>query len=749
MKKRLLFALLLMGFTSLVVQVLLIREFLICFYGNELTIGLILGNWIILEALGSSLASRFSQTNKRPLLSYCLLQCLIAVYFPCAIYLIRTLKGFLPLSPGEAVGIIPVFISSFIILSPLSIFDGAQFPIGCRLWKDYSKKNIQSVGRVYILEAIGFIIAGPIFTYIFITRLHSFQIALIIGLLNLVSAILLLQKESRFMLKKLAASVIVALICIGMVSLYPRISQKINKASLKKQWEGYSLVDSRNSIYGNISVTKEKEQYTFFSDGIPIITTPIPNIAVTEEFIHFGMLSHPDPKDILIIGGGAGGYIAEILKYPINQLDYAELDPLLIQMIKEYSTPLTKQELADERLSVEIIDGAMHIKKTSRLYDIVFIKLPLPTTLQLNRFYTKEFFSAVENILKDKGILVFSLAGSLSYLNTDLGKLNLSILNTLKNNFSFVKVIPGYSNIYLASKNNIEVEPAIFIQRLEENNIATHLLTPFHIQDRLDRRWLDWFYETLSKTKEVKNNSSFMPIGLFYSLSYWNILSSPYLSGFFRAIEKINLNFLLLFVAIASILLIFVSSFYSRLKKISIPYAILTTGMLGMAYELLIIFLYQSFYGYVYHHIALLITSFMLGLTLGGWLMTRAELQPKDTKINFILFEIGLIIFSLAVLPLFMYLEKSRLNLSFVFFAASAVCGFLVGAEFPLANSLYKSPKLTQTAGILYALDLVGSWVGALIVSIILIPIIGIMQTCLFLVAVKLSSLILISRFKN
>lgn len=139
----------------------------------------------------------------------------------------------------------------------------------------------------------------------------------------------------------------------------------------------------------------------------------------------------------------------------------------------------------------------------------------------------------------------------------------------------------------------------------------------------------------------------------------------------------------------------------------------------------------------------------MLGLTLGGWLMTRGISSLKNAKLNFIAFEIGLIIFSLAVLPLFTYLEKSKINLCFVFFVLSTVSGFLVGSEFPLANSLYKSQKTTQTAGILYALDLVGSWAGALIVSVLLIPVIGITQTCFLLAAIKLSSLILISVLKN
>ena len=768
--KKLVFAFLLMGFTSLVIQVLLIREFLICFYGNELTIGLILANWIILGAVGSGLASGFSQRSKKPLLSYSILQSLIAVYLSFAVYLIRGLKSFLPLSSGEMVGLAGVFGSSFLILSGLGILVGAEFPLGCRIWKDYSQNNIESVSRVYILESLGFIIAGPVFTYIFITRLASLEIAATVGLLNLISAILILQKETESLSKKFLTFIIAILICVGAISLFPAISQKLNDYSLKKQWKNYTLLESKNSIYANISVTKEKEQYTFFSDGIPIITTPVPDIIATEEFTHFAMLSHPDPKDILVAGGGAGGVIFEILKYPVRRIDYTELDPLLIRLIKKYPTPLTQKELSDARVSVKIIDAGLYIKNTPQRYDVVLIKLPLPATLQLNRFYTKEFFGTVKGVLKDSGILVFSLAGSLSYLSPELQKLNLSTINTLKEVFGFIKVIPGDSNIYLASNSAFNIEPDLISQRLKERNISSRVFTPFYIQERLDRRWSDWFYNTLSKNKNVKNNSAFLPVGLFYSLSYWDMLSSPYLSGFLKTVEKINLKMLLLIVFAAAI---FIFSLGRKFKKIGVAYALLTSGMLGIVYELLLVFVYQSFYGYVYQHLALLITSFMVGLTLGGWLMTRyksiAKINPFDAprasargllrvdteprlsgeRINFMLLEAGLIIFSVAIIPLLTYLEKSLINLSFIFFMLAAIPGFFVGAEFPLANKLYRAGDLTKTAGILYALDLAGSWAGALITAVVLIPAIGIIQTCLLLAAIKLSSLILISTLKG
>jgi spermidine synthase len=734
-----------MGFTSLVVQVLLIREFLISFYGNELIIGLILGNWIALEAIGSYLASRPSQRVKKPILSYCILQCLIAMYLPCAIYLIRAIRDFMSLAPGEGISLIPVFVSSFLILAPLSIFDGAQFPFGCRIWRDHTKKDIESAGNVYIFEAIGFVIAGPIFTYLLITKLHSFQIAIFIGILNLLSGFFILQKEAGFYFKKVFNIIIIILSVTFTFVLFSGMSDSLNNLSLKKQWPGYNLLESKNSIYGNIAVTKEKEQYTFFSDGIPIITAPVPDIISNEEFIHFGMLSHPGPRDVLIIGGGAGGPISEILKYPVKHLDYAELDPLLIQLIKNYPTYLTQNEFNDPRLSVKISDGARYIKKTPEKYDIVFVNLPAPATLQLNRFYTREFFGLTKKVLREKqGIFIFRLPGSLSYLNLELKKLNLSILNTLKDVFTHVKIIPGESNIYLASSSDFNVNSSSFVERLNKQKVPTRLLTPFQIEYRLNERLVKWFNLSLSDVKNVKENTTFLPTGTFYSVSYWNSLFSPALNKLFRLIETINLKTIIFMVILLVVFLILFSSTFTRFKKIYIPYAIFTTGLLGISYELIIIFTYQSFYGYVYHHIALLITSFMSGLTLGGWLVTKRLSMIKNKKIKLILIEAALIIFSLAVAPLFIYLGAFEANLSFVFFIVSAISGFLVGSEFPLANYLYRNKNLEQ-AGTIYAFDLMGSWIGAIAVSIVLIPVLGLVPTCIFLAALKMSSLILIN----
>ena len=77
----------------------------------------------------------------------------------------------------------------------------------------------------------------------------------------------------------------------------------------------------------------------------------------------------------------------------------------------------------------------------------------------------------------------------------------------------------------------------------------------------------------------------------------------------------------------------------------------------------------------------------------------------------------------------------------------NALAGFLVGSQFPLANRMWLKGRetLRGTAGVLYACDLVGAFLGSIVVSVILIPVLGILETCLLAATLKLGSLLLVA----
>ncbi|MCK4329626.1 spermine synthase [candidate division WOR-3 bacterium] len=741
-------AIIIMGISGIFAETLLLRELLLVFYGNELSIGVVLANWLLLEAIGSIFIGRRIEYTKHRIKWFINWQTIFAIFLLLSILLTRILKGYLFPIPGESLGLLSIAGFSLLILIPVSISHGALFTFSCRIYADLrnsSNKNInnnaQHIGSVYIYETLGTILGGITITYLLIPYFSSLQMALGVSLINLIICIFL---QRRSILPAFF------LFIFGIMLFSPNILQRINKFSIEKQWSGQNVIHSENSIYGNIVVGKRQNQYTFFSDGLPIITTPVPDIASMEEFIHIPLLILSNPENILIIGGGAGGYLNEILKHhSVKLIDYCELDPLIIKLLRMFPTPLTENELGSERVNINFIDGRLFVKKTNMKYDAVFIGIKSPSDLQINRLFTKEFFGVVKSKLKKNGLLVLTLPGSISYISPQLRRLNLSILKSIESVYSFTRVIPGETNIILASSfDYYNIEESIQ-SGLREGDLDLNFLTSSSITYKLDRSWLDWFNESIQKVV-AKENTDRLPSAVFYNLAYWNEIFSPYTSHFFITFERLNLTKVIFSIIILFIIFLVIINIGRRKRHtkntaiMTIPFAIVTSGFAGMIFELIIIFTFQTLYGYVYQMIGLLTSLFIAGTGIGGFSINR--FLKKCTVKTFIFLDLCIILIAL-IFSLLLYLPFTLSPV--LFFLFSFVCGVVVGAQFPLANKIYlkKAGNISNSSGLLYGSDLIGGWIAGMIGGTAMIPIIGLTTTCIVVTFVKLLSLSLLLIF--
>jgi spermidine synthase len=515
-------------------------------------------------------------------------------------------------------------------------------------------------------------------------------------------------------------------------------------------------VHYENSQYGNICVIENAGQYIFFQDGIPSIMTPVPDIPFVEEFAHLPLLAHPEPRKLLILSGSAGGLINEALRHPtIETIKYAELDPLLIDLFKKFPTPLTESELNDRRVRIEHIDGRLLLKTTQSKYDLILVGILEPSNLQANRFFTKEFFSLARERLNEGGILVLGLPGSLTYLNEELRNLNSCIFHTLSGVFPYARVIPGDgTNLFLVSDSReiVMLDRTQIVERLSQRDIKADVVIPWYIEQKLHDGWQGWFSEFIEGSSQ-RINSDFNPIGVFYSVSHWNALLAPSLRGLFRQFEKMSLR---TFVPPFVIFLLFYIIFQSkkaRFFRAAIPLSILTTGFAGMIFSLVFIFAFQSIYGYVFSWIGLLVASFMAGAACGAMLIAIVLDRIRNHFILFTRIELAIMGFAIGcpfiILGANAYLGSPDTCSWFrlLFLVISFVGGFLIGSQFPLANKLYprNSTSLTKKAGLLYASDLLGGWFGGVIGAVVLLPILGLVGTCIVVALLKLTSFVVIS----
>jgi spermidine synthase len=180
--------------------------------------------------------------------------------------------------------------------------------------------------------------------------------------------------------------------------------------------------------------------------------------------------------------------------------------------------------------------------------------------------------------------------------------------------------------------------------------------------------------------------------------------------------------------------------------------SIFTTGFAGMIFSLMLIFYFQSLYGHMFSWIGLLVASFMAGAASGAMLISLMMDRIKNTFKFFLIIEQLLICFSIACI-LLIFIPKSDLGITEAFFLfrtlfliISFISGLLVGSQFPLANKLFlwDGASLSKTAGTLYSSDLLGGWFGGILGAIVLLPVLGLVGTCITIGLMKLTSFIVI-----
>jgi hypothetical protein len=167
-------------------------------------------------------------------------------------------------------------------------------------------------------------------------------------------------------------------------------------------------------------------------------------------------------------------------------------------------------------------------------------------------------------------------------------------------------------------------------------------------------------------------------------------------------------------------------------------FAVVTTGMFGLAAEMLVVYGYQVAFGYVYRDIAMTVGLFMGGLALGGWASGRfARRAPVRALMAMEVLQ-GMLILAMPA-------AMSALSFSpYAFLGLAATAGLVTGAAFPLAAraSLAHAADAGAVAGILEAADHLGAVLGAVCVGLLLVPAVGLAGAAVALASIKAVSLL-------
>jgi len=495
--------------------------------------------------------------------------------------------------------------------------------------------------------------------------------------------------------------------------------------SQKVAWQPFELLASRDSIYSRLQVIKSEEQYSFYSNSLLVFNYPDPQLA--EDSVCFSVLQRPRAKNILLIGGGLNGSLELLLARPEIEIDYVELDPEIIELTRHYLSPAAAV-LTDPRLASYIEDGRHFIRRTDHSYQVIICNLPEPSSAQINRFYTVEFFALVKEKLLPDGVFSFIVPSSENYISSEQAELLASLYYSLKSIFPIVTVIPGDSNIFLASDGPIDDSYEILSQRWQQAELKTVFFRPELLRSRLNPAKKQYLMDSILAVERPRLNYDNHPVSYFFSAVLWSKqFRGPELKVLSR-LNKIQTFWLFDFPLIILLLAMLILSLKKKASSATYLLPLWLMGFTTMVTEVGLILAFQSKLGFIYARISLLFTMFMFGLYLGSKLAQK--LAKTDNSKLLMAIQAGFVLL----------LVLSRLSLSSeieaIYYFLLLMMGILGGAIFSTSNVVLLN--LRASYGLGYALDLFGSFLGALLASSIFIPLLGL--NLLFLLLIIMNS---------
>jgi spermidine synthase len=172
------------------------------------------------------------------------------------------------------------------------------------------------------------------------------------------------------------------------------ITAKIKQTLHTEQTEFQKLDMVETEEFGNMLIL----------DGM-VMTTQKDEFVYHEMVAHVPLFTHPNPENVLVVGGGDGGVIREVLKHPsVKKATLVEIDGKVIEYSKKY-LPEIAGKLEDPRVEVKVDDGFMHIAQSENIYDVIMVDSTEPVGPAVNLF-TKGFYAGISKALKEDGIFV-------------------------------------------------------------------------------------------------------------------------------------------------------------------------------------------------------------------------------------------------------------------------------------------------------------------------------------------------------
>lgn len=716
-------ALLLTGVVSLLGQIVLLRELNVAFFGIELIYIIALGVWMLLTAVGAFVGGRRPSVGRVAFFFFC-----FALFLPAGVLFLRASRLLMGGVPGAYLSFHLQIATLILALLPTGLLSGLMFREAAGLHAERGR----TLAGAYGIESAGSLAGGVLATLCFRYSLQNLPLALLCGLVAVAASLLLFPgKEGR---AGRAVALLLAVFLIAVLYRAPSIDRRMTG------WNHPGLIATQDTPYGRITATVLAGQVSVFSNDALVFES---GGTEAEIFAHLSALQHPEPRRILVLGGGWDGTVLELLRHRPVRIDAVVLDLAPVILARRYLPAEIRASLNDPVVRIMRADPRRFLTNKGFAWDLILVDMPAPSSGETNRFYTTDFFRECAARLHPGGIVALRLPTAENLWTPQTTRRTASVYHALTSVFPEVLVLPGTTTVITASAAPLTRSPDVLTDRLREREIRPRLISSQYIDYIFTNDRFSEATRRLMKTA-VPPNTDIRPVCYPYTVVSWIALFFPKLAladlpGFGSGERGIGVIGWI--VAIGLILMFLASRLRPSWRR---GFLAAVAGFLGIIAETVLILAYQAKQGVLYQDIGLLIAAFMTGLAAGTLILrdlifgTGAK-KKRTRRWGYVLLA-GFVPLGLAAIGTVTGGASGGLSLMSTLLAAA---GFLVGGLFAFAG-LYGVREQKRAIGPLYAADLIGGGMGALFGSLIFIPLFGLIGTLKGMIVLAILAFLLI-----
>ncbi len=718
------------GLFTIAAQALLFRDFLTTFEGSDISVGVFFGSWFLWVGLGALLVYRAKAFAEKLLKN---IEFLFLCYLPAFIAEIILIIQARELAGVESYALLSIkviLLLSIVVNAPVSLITGMLFPIACR-WVRNGQEF--AVSRVYIIEAAGSFLGGLGTTVLLGVGVSSARIFFILAFI--VSFSFFCVRLAR--LKSWVWAFVPVCICVCLIAgVDKKLSEQLQiikwqKLLPKEAFKGSFRTAQAEYLYGIYH-----GQWVAVRQGS--VCEVLPDKGSTGRIATIGLCQNPDTKRVLVIGSGLG-LCYEFLHLPqIERVTWAHSDSEYVMEIDRFIPPEFK--VSDERFSRLAGDVRSLLAKQSKYYDLVILNLPDATSSVLNRYYTLEFYQQVKEALRPGGVLAVRITGGENIMGTELINLGASTKLTLEKVFLQLVLTPGEDTWFIVSDSGkLSGDPGILRQRFASINgsvdifppdallsvylpdraaVALQMYSGADLPDRLlinrDSRPLTHLYSLLLAAKQSVHGA---PYGGAQGTKFMKYLV---LTGPLTFVVPI-----LVFIVLRAVYIL-KSAQQGNASSFDSSFLVFSAGWVGIGVVIVLMYLYQTYFGSLYLYIGVISSLFMVGLTVGAVFISllMARRSGQGSRVTSYLLAV-IVIHTLILDAIIFWPGEQWTHRSFA--AAFVLCGLCTGGYFPLAAGQLADSAFEagQAGSKLETADHIGASAGGLLTGLVLVPVLG------------------------